>query len=348
MISYGRQSIDKSDIEAVTNVLLSDFLTNGLEVKRFSEDLNNKFGQDSTTTNSGTAALHLSLLSLDIKKDDEIIIPSITFSATANVIEYVGGKVVIADVEEDTLLIDIADVETKITNKTKAIIAVDMAGQLCDYAKLKKICTIYDVKLISDACHSFGATNNLAADLTCFSFHPVKSITTGEGGAIIGKKELIDRCRVLKNQGKRNGKHVDVLGYNYRMSDINAALGRSQLKRLYTFLKKRQNIFLEYQKRLLVKSLKQENFSSYHLYIIKVDNRQQVIKALSDKHIYTQIHYIPIYDLPYYKNKYNFVKLKNTEEIKNKILSIPIYPDLGKTELDFVIKEINKIIEKRF
>lgn len=358
---YGEHYIDENDISSVIKVLESRCITQGPIVEKFENLIKDNFSFSyAIATNSGTAALHLVLKALDFKKDDEVIVPSITFVATANVIEMCGAKVVFADIDMDTLLIDTKDVVKKITNNTKAIIAVDMAGQLCNYKELKKICTTRNLTLISDACHSFGVNyfnEDEKPDFVCFSFHPVKNITTGEGGMILTDDSFsYELMKCLRVHGMVQNKMV-YLGYNYKMSDINAALGISQYYKMDHFISRRNFIFSEYYYKLKKYSLNQLKFpvsNACHLYIIKVNNRDKVRQELLKDGIQTQIHYVPVYDHPYYYLKHSSnlgesidknVKCLNTEKIKNNILSIPTYVSLTEKDVDYISNKILEVIE---
>ncbi len=250
LLPYGRQSISPADIEAVTQVLKSDWLTTGPKVAEFEKAVSHFCGAaDGIAVNSGTAALHVAVASLGLSPGDEVIVPPMTFAATSNAVLYCGGKPVFADVDPQTLLLDPKVVEKKITSRTRAIIAVDYAGQPCDYAALRRISQTRGLRLIADASHSLGATFTdkrvgSLADMTTLSFHPVKHITTGEGGMVLGlTSEYSGRMRAFRNHGinssvaERESRgtwfyEMKELGFNYRLSDIQSALGLSQLTRL--------------------------------------------------------------------------------------------------------------------
>lgn len=358
---YSEHYIDEDDISKVIEVLKSDCLTSGPKVEKFENLIKSEFNYNhAIAVNSGTSALHLALKSLDLCQDDEVIVPSITFVATSNAVEYCGAKVVFADVDKETLLIDFQDVCKKITQNTKAIIAVDIAGQLCDYKELKKICNTRNLILISDACHSFGVNyfnEDEKPDFICFSFHPCKSITTGEGGMILTDNSFFySVIKLLKCHGMTEHKRMIYLGYNYKMADINAALGISQFYKINKFLRQRKfiaNLYNENLKKISIKHINDNH--SNHLYIIKVNNRNKVFETLKNEGIQTQIHYIPVYDNPYYYLKYannlgssiaENMKCPNTEEIKNNILSIPIYYSLTEYDVNYISNKILEVIDK--
>jgi len=279
VIPYARQWIDEDDIQAVVEVLHSDWLTTGPKIAEFEQAVADYVGaKEAVVVNSGTAALHAAMYAIGIGPGDEVILPPMTFVATANAVVFQGGTPIFADVDPDTLLIDPTEVEVKITPKTKAIVAVDYAGQPCDYDVLREIANSHDLFLIADACHSLGAEykgRNVGtlADLTVFSFHPVKHITTGEGGMITTDDHaLAERMRLFRNHGitrnpemftdtqrtTDNGQRttpswyyeMQDLGYNYRMTDFQCALGLSQLKKLPEFLRRRCEIAVKYDKAL--------------------------------------------------------------------------------------------------
>jgi perosamine synthetase len=266
MIPYGRQSIDENDIQAVVEVLKSDWLTTGPKVQEFEQAIADYVGAKyAVAVSNGTAALHATMYALGIGAGDEVIVPPMTFAASANCVVYQGGTPIFVDVDLDTLLIDSNEVERKITPKTKAIIAVDYGGQPCEYDVLRDICARFNIALVADGCHALGAKYKnqfvgTLADATVFSFHPVKHITTGEGGMITtDNDELARRMRIFRNHGittdhrQRDAQGswfyemVD-LGYNYRITDFQCALGISQLKKLPEWIDRRREIAQKYDK----------------------------------------------------------------------------------------------------
>lgn len=356
IINYGKQYIDDNDIQSVINVLRSDYLTTGPKIDEFEKELSRltdyKF---SIAVSSGTAALHAAINALGLLEGSEIIVPSISFVATSNIVLYENCKPVFCDVDPNTLLIDIDQIESLITSKTKAIIAVDYAGQQCDYKKIKAICIKHDLYFIVDACHSLGIINPLCQNqiphMVCYSFHPVKHITTGEGGAICTNDSLYDsKIKAFRNHG-RYGFEMYNLGYNYRMSDINAALGISQINKLYKFIDRRREIADKYNTKLNKSiQLKKINSHVYHLYVIKITERKQFIEYMRVNGVICSIHYPPIYLQPYYINN-GFGRFKkfcpNTEMIKNEIVSIPIYYSLSDKDQEYIIDLINKFVEQK-
>ena len=309
-----------------------------------------------------------------MKPGDEVIVPAITFAASSNCVLYTGAKPVFCDVEEDTLNIDCQKIEDLITENTKAIIAVDMGGQLCDYHRLRNICNKHKLVLIEDAAHSIGAQETKCpkspkvgscADFTTLSFHPVKNITTGEGGMVMTNSEeyyqLLRKYRShgmtrdFKDRENCQGKNtipgheydIDLLGYNYRMTDIQAVLGISQLKKIDMFMKRREEIKNYYLEKLRenmeVECLNYKFNSANHLFIIKVKNgkRDEIYQKLKDNYIYCNVHYKPIYLFSYYqKLGYKKGLCPIAEKVYQEILSLPIYFKLDTDVLDYIIKNI--------
>lgn len=355
MINYGKHYIDKDDIEAVTETLKSDYLTGGEKVENFKKAIENYSSYDHCSlVNSGTSALNCACYAINLKPDDEVIIPAISFVATANCVMSFGAIPVFADVNKETLLIDIENIKKLITKKTKAVISMDYAGQTCNYKKIKQICRDNKLFYISDSAHSFGTINKLfendIPDIVCYSFHPVKTITTGEGGAMCTNELLYYyRAENFKNNG-RNGTYDSVSkGSNYKMSDINASLGLSQLNKIDNFLKRRCQIAKKYDKLLKCeKLLKLDNsLHVYHLYVIKVKNRTKFIAYMRNNGVNCVIHYMPIYTNTSYSHYFDTSKKNctNAEKIKNEIVSIPMYFSLTDNEQDYIIRKINKFVE---
>lgn len=365
MIPYGRQFIDKNDIAAVVNVLKSDWLTQGPKVQEFEKALAKYCGSKyAVTVSSGTAALHLAYLTAGLKKGDEVITTPNTFAATTNMLLVVGAKPVFCDIRLDTYNIDEDKIEKLITKKTKAIVPVHFAGQPCRMDKILKIAKKHKLAVIEDACHALGAKYKnkkigSIGNMTIFSFHPVKSITTGEGGAILtDNKNYYRKLLCLRSHGihkDKNGFNVMTeLGYNYRMTDIQAALGISQLKRMSRFLKLRANIAKQYSRKLYSvpnlilpgKTLK--SISSWHLYVIRFSNkliRNKILKELRKNKISTQIHYMPAYRHPFYqKLDRQKINCLNAEIFYKSALSIPIFPSLKKMDQNLIINNLKRLI----
>ncbi len=377
MIPYSHQFIDEDDVEAVKKALVSDWMTQGPAVKKFEEDLAVYCGAKyAVAVSNGTAALQAAYFAIDIKSGDEIITSPLTFAATSNAAIWQGAKPIFSDIDESGN-IDPDLIEEKITKKTKAIVAVDYAGLPCNLDALRKIAQKHNLFLIEDAAHSLGAEYNGVkvgniADLTTFSFHPVKSITTGEGGAITtNNKDFYEKLLIFRSHGitkdqtrfvnKSHGPwyhEMQELGLNYRLTDIQAALGSSQLKKLPDFLKKRNEIGMRYNKDLagisnLVLPLITKNcFSSRHLYPILLtgklqEKRGEVFEFLQKNGVGVQVHYIPVYWHPYYE-KLGYEKgiCPKAEEWYKSEISIPIYPSLDAANQSVVISTLKGILSK--
>jgi len=372
MIPYGRQSIDEEDIQAVAEVLRSDWLTTGPKVSEFEKVFADCVGaREAVAVSSGTAALHCAMYALNIGQGDEVIVPPITFAATANCIVFQGGTPVFVDVESDTLLLDSAQVEQKITRKTKAVIAVDFAGQPCNYDNLIELCDRRGLALVADGCHALGAEYKgrkvgSLADMTAFSFHPVKHITTGEGGMITtNTRQWAEKMRSFRNHGistefrEREQKGswfyemVD-LGYNYRITDIQCALGIRQLQRLPVFISRRREIAalydLNFSEIPSIEPLpvRDSVLHAYHLYVIKADfsktlgGRVALFQKMHEKGVRVNVHYIPVHYHPFYRKRFGTGPglCPVAEDEYEKIISLPIYPamtdeDVVKVVADF-------------
>ena len=374
MIPYSHQFVDKDDTDSVKEAMLSDWLTQGPKIKEFEKSLADYCGTKyAVAVSNGTAALHASYFVAGIQEGDEVIMPPLTFAATANAAIWQRAKPVFVDVDE-TGNIKPDLIENKITQKTKGIVIVDYAGLPCDFVNIKKIAEKYKLVLIEDAAHSLGAEYKGVkigdiADLTTLSFHPVKSITTGEGGAVLtNNKNYYEKLLLFRSHGITrnqnnflNGYHgpwyheMQELGLNYRLTDIQAALGISQLKKLDNFIRKREKIAAKYDKELkeiygltLPKLLFKDRKSSWHIYPIRVERekRRYVFEELQKSGIGVQVHYIPVYWHPYYqKLGYKRGSCPNAEKWYESEISIPIYPSLKKEEQEKVIKKLKEILK---
>jgi perosamine synthetase len=374
-LPYGRQSISDDDVQAVVNVLRSHWLTTGPAIGDFEDSLAQALGApEAIAVSSGTAALHAAMNAIGIGPGDEVIVPAMTFAASANAVLYQGGTPVFADVFSETLLVDPASVEAKLSTRTRAIVAVDYAGQPCDYTALRALAAQHGVPLIADACHAIGGAwcgqpvGNLA-DLSCFSFHPVKHITTGEGGAVsTANPDLARRMRVFRNHGITSDHRqreltgswfyeMTDLGYNYRMTDIQAALGRVQLSKLSAWVARRQAIASTYDRyfsdlpAVTPLAVHRDASHAYHLYVVRLEDehlcvgRGEVYQALRAEGIGVNVHYVPVHLHPYYRTHLGTVPgiCPNAEAAYERILSLPMFPDMSDTDIEHVMAAISKV-----
>ncbi len=380
-ISYGKQFISEEDINAVIEVLRSDFLTQGPKILEFEQAFAGYIGcKYAVAVANGTAALHLCALALNVKPGDNVITTPITFAASANCVLYCGGTIDFCDIDEQTYAIDINKLELLLRSKPKGyykgIIPVDFAGYPVNLEEIKRLAVEYGLWIIEDACHAPGGYffdskkqkqmcgNGNYADMAIFSFHPVKHIATGEGGMIttnneaLYKKLLILRTHgITKDPELLNENHggwyyeMQELGYNYRLTDIQAALGIYQLKRANQGIERRKEIASVYHKAFQGKPYIKGQSGvieghAYHLYIIEVDNRLELYNYLRENLIYSQIHYIPVHLQPYYK-KIGWKKgnMPFAENYYEKCLSLPMYPTLSDEEQNYVIQKIKDFFE---
>ena len=370
---YGRQCIEDDDIQAVVDVLQSDYLTTGPKIAEFEKCVADYVGAKyAVAVSNGTAALHIACLAAGIGSGDEVITTPITFAASANCVLYCGGTPVFADINPDTYNIDSEDIRRRITDKTKVIIPVHLAGQPCDMDAIHQIAKEYHLLVIEDGAHALGAEYKgkkigALSDMTTFSFHPVKPITTGEGGMVLtNNEELYQRLSLFRSHGitrdselllKNEGPwyyEQQFLGYNYRITDIQCALGISQMKKLDRFLERRRELVQRYNEAFaecqdIVIPYQSEGVESgWHLYIIQVKNhgRRTVFEKLRESGIGVNVHYVPVYKHPYYQNHgYSNVHCKNAEELYDHMISLPLYPSLSNEEQDRVIAFILKELE---
>lgn len=371
-IPYGKQTIDEDDINAVVEVLKSDYITTGPKISEFEKKVADYVGAKyAVAIANGTAALHAACFAAGIGEGDEVITTPITFAASANCTLYCGAKPVFADIEEDSYNISPEEIRNKITDKTKAIIAVHFTGQPCEMDEIHKIAKENNLIVIEDAAHALGADYKSKkvgsiSDMTTFSFHPVKHITTGEGGMIVTNDEnLYERLKLFRTHGitreekylsKNDGpwyyEQID-LGYNYRITDIQCALGVSQMDKLDDFVSKRRMLVERYNEAFkdvsgIVTPKQVEGcHNSYHLYVIQVNNRLEVFNRLRADGIGVNVHYIPVYKHPYYqKNGYDNVCCPNAEKYYEHCISLPLYPKLTLDEQDYVIEKVKEAVRK--
>jgi perosamine synthetase len=374
MIPYGRQKIDDADEQAVLEVLRSDWLTTGPKVQEFEKAFAEVTGaRHAVVVSNGTAALHAAAFAAGIGEGDEAIVPPMTFAASANCIRYQNGNVVFADVDPHTLLLDPARVKAAITERTRAIVAVDYTGQPADLAELRAIADEHKLILIEDAAHSLGATYRdrrvgAIADLTTFSLHPVKHITTGEGGVITTDDDtLAQRLRLFRNHGI-NSDHrqreeqgswfyemID-LGYNYRLTDIQCALGISQLRHLPEWVARRRAIAARYDEAFAVLPLdpiavRSDREPSWHLYVIQLRleelrvDRAAIFQTLRQRGLGVNVHYIPVHFHPYYQRlgwkKGDFPIAEGAYE---RLVTLPLFPAMSDEDVERVIDVVTSVL----
>ena len=373
IIPYGRQHITQEDINAVVDVLKSDFLTQGPKIKEFEDAFAQYIGSKyAVAVSNGTAALHLCTLALGVQPGDKVITTPITFAASANCVRYCGGEVVFADIDPETYLLDINEVEKLLKaapkGTYKGIIPVDFAGRAVDLEAFRKLADQYGCWIIEDACHAPGGYfvdskgtkqncgNGNFADLAIFSFHPVKHIACGEGGMVTtNDEELYKKLLLLRTHGITkepellNENHgvwyyeMQELGFNYRLTDIQAALGISQLTRAEEGLARRKEIAAVYQKAfenepLIIRQAGIVDGHAYHLYVIEVEKRKELINYLRTKNIFAQVHYIPVHTMPYYLQfGWKPGDMPHAEAYYSKCLSLPMFPTLTNEQQDYVI-----------
>lgn len=367
-IPYGRQTIEEDDIRAVEEVLRSDYLTTGPKIQEFEKAVADYVGAKyAVAISNGTAALHAACYAAGIGKGDEVITTPITFAASANCVLYCGGTPVFVDIDADTYNISVEEIEKKITSKTKAIIPVHFTGQPCEMGAIHKIAKQHNLIVIEDGAHALGADYRgrkigSISDMTTFSFHPVKHITCGEGGMITTNDAALyqklclfrthgitrDTDIMLQNQGDWYYEQVG-LGYNYRITDIQCALGLSQLKKLDTFIARRRELVERYDSAFSqMKHMKrpynrEECHNSWHLYVIQVEYRKSLYDTLKASGIGVNVHYIPVYKHPYYQqNGYDSVCCPNAEEYYSHAISLPLYPGLTNEQQDYVIEKLRE------
>lgn len=375
-LSYGRQCIDEEDIECVVKTLKGDYLTTGPNVSEFERRIAEYVGAKyAVAVSNGTAALHCACYAAGIKSGDEVLVPAITFAASSNCVLYCGGKPVFVDIKPDTYNMDVTKIEEKITSKTKAIIPVHFAGQPVDMDKIVDIAKKYNLIIIEDGAHALGAEYKnekvgLKGDMAEFSFHPVKPITTGEGGIVVtNSKEYYEKLLLFRshgitrnkdmmenNQGPWYYEQID-LGYNYRITDLQCSLGLSQLNKIDKFINRRRKIAEIYNKAFKeldeINTPKEEEFSNsgWHIYVITLNldklsvGRKEVFEALQKENIGVNVHYLPVYLHPYYKKLgYKQGECPVAEDIYNRMITIPLFPAMSDEDIESVICGVKKVI----
>ena len=376
-IPYGRQNIDENDIDAVVSTLQSDYLTQGPKIKEFEIKFAQYVGANyAVAVNNATSGLHLAVLALNLSKGDRVITTPITFAASANCVRYVGGEVWFADIDPNTYLLDINSVKELIESKPKGffkgIIPVDFAGLPVNMEEFRVLADANDLWLIEDACHAPGGYfidskseknfcgNGNYSNIGVFSFHPVKHIACGEGGMLTtNSKELYKKIIMLRTHGitKENMQEnhgnwyyeMQELGYNYRLTDFQSALGITQLAKNNKGVERRNEISLAYKKafegKVKFQDLPSETYNAHHLFIIEVENRKELYDFLHSKGILAQIHYVPVHTMPYYKNiGYADAGLIHADKYYSRCISLPIYTTLSNEEQSYVLKNVLEFI----
>jgi perosamine synthetase len=375
-LPYGRQTIDDDDRAAVAAVLKSDWLTTGPKVAEFEQAFALAVGaREAVAVNSGTAALHAAMHALGIGPGDEVIVPSITFAATANAVVYLGGTPVFADVDPDTLLITAETAGRCLTERTQAIVAVDYAGQAAEYDSLRALAAKHALPLVSDACHALGGSYRgrkvgTLADLNAFSFHPVKHVTTGEGGMITTEDaDFARQMRIFRTHGITTDHHyrqahgewayeMQTLGFNYRLSDIGCALGLSQLPKLEGWVRRRNELATRYRELLsdlpefVPLMLLPERTHAYHLFVVRCRaaelgwTRDAVFAALRAEGIGVNVHYIPVHLHPFYRERFETRRgqCPNAEAAFEEVLTLPLFATMTDRDVDDVCRALRKVV----
>lgn len=381
-LPYGRQSVDEADIEAVTSVLRDDWITQGPRIEAFETAVADRVGAaNAVAVSSGTAALHSACVAAGVDEGSEVVVPALTFAATAAAVRMTGGEVKFVDIEPDTWCLCSDQVEASLTDKTKALMPVDFAGQPCDWDRLSDIATAKSVMTIADSAHALGAKYKglpvgSLADMTCFSFHPVKSITTGEGGmTTTNSSEFLDRLRRVRSHGivrdasqfqgteKADDRgdwyyEIQELGMNYRISDIHCALGLSQLNKLDTFIERRRNLAALYTETLgslellTVPKVANGSLSAWHLYVIQLNlpalswSRRRVFEELRARGLGVQVHYQPLHLHPYYSTRYGLTRgdFPVAEAFYDAAITLPLFPAMTEQDVEDVCEIVTEVL----
>ncbi|MGE5701486.1 MAG: UDP-4-amino-4,6-dideoxy-N-acetyl-beta-L-altrosamine transaminase [Clostridia bacterium] len=380
LLPYGSQWIDDHDVEVVVNTLRSPFLTQGPEIAKFEQAVAEVCGAKfAVAFSNGTTALHGASFAAGIGPGDEVITTPLTFAASSNCVLYQGGTPVFADIDPDTYLLDIEKTKEKITSKTKAIIPVDFTGQPVNIQAFMKLAKEHGVVVIVDAAHSLGASFNgspvgAIADMTMFSFHPVKPVTTAEGGVIVtNSEEYYEKLRLFRSHGITRDERrfagenegpwyyeMQALGNNYRLTDLQAALGTSQMGRLQEYIAKRREISKQYDEafealeneRLLKRPFQAPQAQSgWHLYIIQLQlenltkGRREIFDALRAENIGVNVHYIPVYRFPYYQGLgYGAGLCPIAEQLYETFITLPLFPKMSVDDVQTVIRAVDKVL----
>lgn len=379
-LPFSKPTIGKEEIDEVIDSLKSGWITTGPKTQQFEEDFKKYIGcRYALSLSSATAGLHLSLMALNIGKDDEVITTSMTFAATINQIELRGAKPVFVDIDLDTLQMDVTQIESKITPKTKAIVPVHFAGQPCDMDIIYKLASKYNLHVVEDAAHAIGTEYKgekigRNSEIAVFSFHPIKNITTGEGGMVVTRdEEIAEKIKLLRFHGiskdawkrytSKGSSQYEVLmpGYKYNFMDIQAAIGIWQLKKLDAFIESRRKqakyyneAFRDISEIIPLSPVKYPVKHAWHLYIIKLElekikvNRNEFISLLKEENIGTSVHFEAIHLQPYYRNTYGYKEgnFPKTEYASERIISLPLYPLLTQKDQDDVVEAIKRILDR--
>lgn len=372
-IPFHKTHTTDEEINAVIEAMKSGWMTMGPKTVAFEQKFKEYVGScEAVSMNSATAALHLALKAIDLKRDDEVIVPTNTFIATVEVVTYFDAIPVLCDIEEDTHNIDVLKIESLVTDKTKAIIPVHFAGQPCDMDEIYKISKKYNLKVIEDAAHAIPSfykgtlVGNLnGSDITCFSFYATKTLSTGEGGMATtnntsyAKNMKINRLHGISRDAwdrytTKGAWYYEVVdnGCKYNTTDINSSIGLIQLKKQVMLRDKRQEIAKKYNdafnknKNIILPIIKKDRETSWHLYVIKINHRDEVIEKLKENGVGCSVHFIPVHKHPYYKKKYGYIECNYpvANKVYEKSLSLPIYPDMTDEEVLFVIDNLKKIV----
>lgn len=374
-IPFHKTHTTQEEIDAVVEAMNSGWLTMGPKTIQFEEEFKSFVDSSyAVSVNSATAALHLALKAIKLQRDDEVILPTNTFVATAEVVTYFDAIPVLCDIEETTHNIDVSKIEQLITNKTKAIIPVHFAGQPCDMDEIFNIANKYGLKVIEDAAHAIPSKykgekigNTKYSDICCFSFYATKTLSTGEGGmattnnSIYAKSMKVNRLHGISRDAwdrytTKGAWYYEIVdnGCKYNTTDLNASLGLIQLKKQDELREKRELIAQKYNstfkenENIVIPFVKEDRITSWHLYVIKIKNRDEIIEKLKEKGLGCSVHFIPVHKHPYYKEKYI---LKNEDyPVANKVfeksLSLPIFPDMTDAEIEYVIKTVNEVVNE--
>ena len=373
-IPFHKAHTTDDEINAATEAVRSGWLTMGPKTVAFEKEFKAYIGsEEAVSVNSATAALHLALKAIGIQRNDEVIVPTNTFVATAEVVTYFDAIPVLCDIEKDTHNIDVSKIETLVTSRTKAIIPVHFAGQPCDMDEIYAIAKKHNLKVIEDAAHAIPSSykgvkigNLTGSDVTCFSFYATKTLSTGEGGMATtnnvsyAKSMRINRLHGISRDAwdrytTKGAWYYEIVdnGCKYNTTDINAAIGMVQLKKQDELRQKRDYIAQKYSAAFIgnpnitTPFIKDDRETSWHLYVIKIANRDEVIEELKERGVGCSVHFIPIHKHPYYKERYNYVNedYPVANSVFERSLSLPIYPDMSDLEIEYVVEQVNDIIK---